>query len=111
MVKINPFDSPPFEPELDELERLSNAALSLIERGRLADAEKVCLELRLLFPEQIDWIERTACLHEARGNVGQAVEHYRRCIDTIDTHSDDFDPESRDHYESAIRRLEPRVRR
>lgn len=94
------------DAELIELERLSNRAVDLIGRGRLDDAEQVCLELRRRYPDMIDWIERTAALHEARGNFGEAVAHYRRCIGYIDEHPEGFDAESKGWYRDAIERLE-----
>lgn len=93
-----------FDPELDELETLSNGVLDLIEKGLLDEAERMCLELKARFPDMIDWIERSASLHEARGHVDKAVEHDRLCLAYIDRHLDDFDEESREWYQGRIDR-------
>jgi tetratricopeptide (TPR) repeat protein len=106
MVTNNPDDFFLLDPDLDELERLSNGALDLIESGRLDEAERTCLELERRFPDTIDWLERTAALHEARGEVSRAIEHFRRCIDFIDQRPDDFDPETRASYGCEIERLQ-----
>jgi hypothetical protein len=108
MSKINPDTDWRHDPELDELERLSNSVIALIEQGHLGDAERACLELKRRFPDMIDWIERTGAVHEARGEVSQAVEHYRQCIKFIDASPDDFDSDSKEFYRHAIERLQSR---
>ena len=54
-----------FDPDLD-----------LIEVGRLDEAERMCQELKRRFPDQPDWIERAALLHETRGELGEAIADY-----------------------------------
>jgi hypothetical protein len=98
MVKVNPDTSCPDAPELDELDRLSNSVVDLIDDGRLDDAERACRELKRRYPDMIDWIERTGSLHEARGEVSQAIEFYRKCIGYIDSHPVGFDAASKDWY-------------
>jgi hypothetical protein len=95
-----------FDLELAKLEELSNSALDLIEGGRLGEAERVCLELKERFPDQIDWLERSAALHEARGQVDQAIERYQECLTHIDRYPDGFDSDSRAWYRDRITRLQ-----
>jgi tetratricopeptide (TPR) repeat protein len=94
-----------FDPDLAELETLSNGVLDRIESGLLDEAERMCLDLKARFPDTIDWIEHSAAIHEARGNIDKAVEHYRRCLAYIDRHPDDFDEEVREGYQERIDRL------
>jgi hypothetical protein len=91
-----------FDPELDYLDRLSNGVLDLIEAGRLDDAQRACEELKTRFPDQMDWMERTAALHEARGEIVQAIAHYDLCIAYIRKYRDDFDPDSEEWYREKI---------
>ena len=105
MVNIDPDPDWSYDPELDELERLSNCVVDLIEIGHLDEAERKCLELKTRFPDMIDWIERSAAVQEARGRVDQAIEHYRRCLAYIDNCPDGFDTDSREWYRSQIDRL------
>jgi hypothetical protein len=93
------------DPELAELEELSNGTLDLIERGRFGEAERVCVELKRRFPDQIDWIEHSAVLHEARGKIAQAIEHYQLCLTYIDRYPEGFDSDSRAWYRDQIERL------
>jgi tetratricopeptide (TPR) repeat protein len=104
MLPIDP-DPDWFDPDLAELEDLSNGALDLIESRRLDEAERVCLELKKRFPDQIDWIERSATLHVARGQIDQAIEHYEQCLAHIDRYPDGFDSDSRAWYRDQIDRL------
>jgi len=65
----------------------------------------MCVELKKRFPDQIDWIERSAALHAARGKIGQAIEHYQLCLTYIDRYPDGFDSDSRAWYRDQIERL------
>jgi hypothetical protein len=62
-----------FDPDLELRERLSNGALDLIEAGRFDEAERMPQELKRRFPDQPDWIERAALLHETRGELREAI--------------------------------------
>jgi hypothetical protein len=77
----------------------------LIECGRLDEAERICLELKLRFPDQIDWIEHSAAVCEARGQTQEAMQHYEQCLAHIDRYPDGFDSESRAWYRAQIERL------
>lgn len=92
--------------EDDDLERLSNSVVDLIQDGRLDEAEDVCRQLQREFPDVIDWIERTGAVHEARGETDKAIEYYRRCLQYIDDNPDYFEEASKDWYRRSIKRLE-----
>jgi hypothetical protein len=111
MNDIDPDDDSSFEAGLEELERLSNGVLDLIDAGRFDDAERACLELERRYPDQIDGIDRAATLSEARGDARHAIELYRRCLDFIDRNPDGFDEESKGYYRDAIANLESRLTR
>jgi len=66
---------------------------------------QMCLELRRRFPDQIDWIERSAALHVARGQVDQAIERYQECLAHVDRYPDGFDSDSRAWYWEKIAQL------
>ena len=90
---------------LDALERLSNGVPDLIKAGHLDEAEAACRELRVRFPDQIDWLERTALLEEARGNWRLSAKFYRRCV-TFSRAEEGFDDDSRKDWLDAIARLD-----
>ena len=102
-IETGPVDD--FDRELEELERMSNGVLELIGKNCLDEAERMCAELKARFPDTIDWMERSAEVHEARGRVDRAVEHYRLCLTHIDSHPDEFDREVREWYQDRIDRL------
>jgi hypothetical protein len=91
-----------FDPELDRLERLSSGILDLIAARRFEEAAKSCVLLRRDFPDQMDWMERTAMLHEARGESAPAIEHYEKCIRFIRRNAADFDPDAVEWYREKI---------
>ena len=98
-----------FDPDLDRLERLSNGVLDLLEAGRLDEAQLACEALRAAFPDEMDWIERTAALHEARGEIAQAIEHYARCMAYVRGDPEGFDPECEEWYREKIATLRART--
>ena len=98
-----------FDPELAELDDLSNRALDLIERGRFAEAERICLQLKTRFPDQIDGMERSAELAEARGETQGAIAHYEQCLAHIGRYPDGFDPDSGAWYRERIEHLRRRA--
>ena len=96
-----------FDPELDRLEQLSNDILDLIAARRFEDAARNCAALRRDFPDQMDWMERTAMLHEAKGEIAPAIEHYEKCIRFMQRNADDFDPDAVEWYRQKIEKLRP----
>jgi tetratricopeptide (TPR) repeat protein len=90
----------------DDLDRLSNRVVDLIEEGRLQEAEAACQELKAQYPEVIDWLHRTAMVHEARGERQQAIEYYeQRTLQYMDAYPEDFEELSREPFREAIERL------
>lgn len=93
--------------EVEELDRLSNLVNDLTKRGRLEEAEEVCKELRLRYPSQIDWIDRSAQIFEAKGEKKKAAEYYRKAACFAQT-SDGFAEETIAWYEEQANVLDPR---
>ena len=91
--------------DIEELDRLSNRVVDLVDEGRLDEADAVCEQLRTEYPEVHDWLMRKAMICEARGQAELAIEYCQRTIDWMDAHPDDFDPESREPFYADIERL------
>ena len=89
----------------DDLDKLSNRVVDLINDGRLEEAEAACQELKEQYPEVIDWLQRTAMLHEARGETQQAIHYYERTLQYMDENPGDFEELSREPVRAAIERL------
>ncbi len=88
-----------------DLDRLSNSVVSLIDEGRLDEADAVCEQLRTRYPDMHDWFMRKAMVCEARGETERAIEYYERTVAWMDAHPEDFDPESREPFLEGIERL------
>ena len=84
---------------IDPLDRLSNGAVDLINAGRLEEAERMCQQLLVEFPEVPDGHMRLGLLHRRRGDNHKAAEHLRlaaamaRSDDNIDL-ADSLDAEA-----------------
>jgi len=94
--------------EDDDLDRLSNSVVDLIQQGRFDDAERARDELRQRFPDMIDWIERTAMIHQARGQLRAALDHWNKTLDYM-RRNDGFDDEGRGAVRDIITKLEQQI--
>jgi hypothetical protein len=90
----------------DPLTLLSNQANTLIREARLDDAERVCQQLLDEYPDYVDGHERSAQLHEARGDHKAAALAWREALALALT-QDGFEPESYDWMRDQIKRLDP----
>ena len=93
-----------------ELDRLSNSVVGFVEEGRLDEADAACEQLRTQYPEVHDWLMRKAMICEARGETARAIGYCERTIAWMDTHPEDFDPESRAPFYQDIERLRGSLR-
>ena len=91
----------------DELDGASNAVVALIRAGKLAEAETAARDLLVCYPEVPDGWDRLGMVHEARGNSREAANCYRKVIDFIREHADDFDAVTIDDYAARIAKLDP----
>jgi len=64
--------------EAQEFDALSNRVPELIGLGKLDEAEDVCRLLMDEYSHMVDGLERWAMVHEARGNMREAAEFYRK---------------------------------
>jgi tetratricopeptide (TPR) repeat protein len=91
--------------DMDDLDRLSNSVLDLIEEDRLDEAEKVSHELLSRYPNQIDGFDRLAMVYEARGDSNKAAEYYRKAA-AFAKRNPGFDQEGIDWYSNKAKDLE-----
>jgi len=96
------------ETDLDEL---SNGVLDLIDARCFDDALALCQRLLSEYPEVVDGLERSALVHEARGDFALAVDFYRRALAFTEQpdQRDGFDEDGREDYREKIAELEARV--
>jgi tetratricopeptide (TPR) repeat protein len=91
----------------DELTTASNAVIDLVHAGKLDEAEKAAHDLLERFPDVHDGYDRLGMVYEARGDHKQAAHYYRKVIDVIRQHPDDYDPDFADTFRKLVDRLDP----
>lgn len=95
------------EDGADELTIASNAAVELVHAGELDKAEQAARDLLMRFPDVHDGWDRLGMVHEARGENRQAADCYRKAIDLIRHHPDDYDPDFVTVFETLVAKLDP----
>ena len=91
----------------DELDAASNAVVQLVGAARLDEAEAAARDLLVRFPDVHDGWDRLGMVHEARGDSRQAADCYRKVIDFIRQHPDDYDAGMIEQFAKLVERLDP----
>ena len=92
----------------DDLDAASNAVRGLIKAGKLDEAEAASRALLARYPEVHDGWDRLGMVHEARGNVREAADCYRRVLDFLREHPDYTDDDGLTTlYTGLIAKLDP----
>jgi tetratricopeptide (TPR) repeat protein len=92
--------------ELDELTEASNAIVDMVHAGDLDAAEQAAHDLLARFPDVHDGYDRLGMVCEARGDHRQAAGYYRRAIEVIRDHPENYDPGFEDVFQKLVDRLE-----
>jgi len=92
--------------ELDELTEASNAIVDMVHAGDLDAAEQAAHDLLARFPDVHDGYDRLGMVCEARGDHRQAAGYYRRAIEIIRAHPENYDPGFEDVFQKLVDRLE-----
>jgi len=94
---------------LDEaraLDAASNAVIDLIHAGSLDEAEQAAQELLVRYPEVHDGYDRLGMVHEARGQLREAANCYRKVIEFARANAENYDAGFVDSFLSLIAKLE-----
>jgi tetratricopeptide (TPR) repeat protein len=91
--------------EIARLDQLSNGALDLINADRLDEAERMCEQLLVEFPDVFDGHMRLGKLHQRRGDNRKAAEHLR--LAAAMARSPDYDAELADSLAAEADELNP----
>jgi tetratricopeptide (TPR) repeat protein len=92
--------------ERDELVEASNAVVDMVQAGNLDAAERAAHDLLARFPDVHDGYDRLGMVCEARGDHRQAADYYRKAINVIRNHPDNYDPAFEAVFQSLVDRLE-----
>ena len=98
---VNRFDEFDTDDAEDELTANSNAAVDLVDEGRLDEAEQVARHLLERFPDVHDGWDRLGMVYQARGDNQKAADCYRKVIEVIRAHPENYDP----GFEAIFHRL------
>ena len=94
----------------DELDTASNAVVDLVHAGRLDEAEQAARDLLIQYPEVHDGYDRLGMVYQARGENKKAADSYRKVIEFICEHPDNYDPGFENPFVKLVNRLGPPVR-
>ena len=64
-------------------------------------------DLLVRFPDMPDGWDRLGMVHEARGDSREAADCYRKVIEFIAKHPDDFDADMADVFVKLVDKLDP----
>ncbi len=91
----------------DELEKLSNSVLDLIHAGKIDEAERAARDLLERFPEVHDGYDRLGMVYEARGQRREAADCYRRVIEFVRNHAEDYEAGFETTFQKLVDELDP----
>jgi tetratricopeptide (TPR) repeat protein len=91
----------------DELAANSNAAVDLLDEGRLDEAEQVARHLLERFPDVHDGWDRRGMVYQARGDNQKAADCYRKVIEVIRAHPENYDPGFEAIFHRLVERPDP----
>ena len=92
--------------EAQALDAASNSVIDLVHAGRLDEAEQAAQELLVRYPEVHDGYDRLGMVHEARGQLREAANCYRKVIDFALANPEHYDPEFVASFLDLIAKLE-----
>ena len=93
--------------ELQELTTSSNAAVDLVNAGKLEEAEAAARDLIVRYPEVHDGWDRLGMMYEAKGENKAAADCYRRALSIIRDRPQQYDPEFAAVFVELIDKLDP----
>ena len=93
----------------DELDAASNAVVQLVAAAKLDEAEVAARDLLVRFPDVHDGWDRLGMVHQARGDSRLAADCYRKVIDFIRQHPDDYDAGMLEQFAKLVEKLDPPV--
>jgi tetratricopeptide (TPR) repeat protein len=110
-MRLKPSGWMPVEAGEDPLDQLSNSVVDLIDQGHFDEALAACEHLRVEYPDVVDWLERSAAVHDARGDLHRAREFYQRALDftNLPEQRERFEDDARDFYRRKLASFDARI--
>jgi len=101
------FCARPLEDDEDALTRDSNAVVDLVHEGKLDQAEQAARKLLERYPEVHDGYDRLGMVYQARGDRKAAADCYRKVIEFVRAHPEQYDSHFTSTFEGLIAELDP----
>jgi hypothetical protein len=79
----------------------------MVHDGKLDEAELAAQDFLVRFPEVHDGYDRLGMVAEARGDNKLAADYYRKVIDFVRTHPDQYEPGFADNFHRLVKKLDP----
>jgi len=92
-------------PVYTDIDQLSNSVVDLIKEKKWDEAETVCKQLMVEYPDQIDGFFRWAQVYEARGDKKNAAKYYRKSAKFAEV-NEGFDQDGINWYYDQAKRME-----
>ena len=93
--------------EDDEVDDASHAVVELVHAGKLEDAEAAARDLLKRYPHEPDGWDCLGIVHEARGENRRAADCYRKMLEIMRQHPDDYNPGYETEFAELINKLDP----
>jgi len=93
--------------EEDELTKSSNAAVDLVQAGKLEEAEAAARDLIARYPDVHDGWDRLGMMYEAKGENKAAADCYRKALDIIRERPAQYAPAFAKVFVDLIDELDP----
>jgi tetratricopeptide (TPR) repeat protein len=90
--------------------RAASVDVDLVHAGKLDEAEHAARDLLERFPDVHDGWDRLGMVYEARGDNQQAAGCYRKVIEFIRAHPDDYDDGFDEVFAKLVEKLDPAAR-
>lgn len=90
-----------------DLTEESNAVIDLVHAGRLDEAERAARDLIVRHPYVHDGYDRLGMVYEARGQKREAADCYRKVIDFVTTHPEQYEPDFATTFRKLVDKLDP----
>ena len=92
--------------ESQALDTASNAVVALVRAGRLEEAEQSARELLVNYPDVPDGYDRLGMVQEARGQLREAADSYRKVLEMVQSDPESYDPGYSDMFNDLIAKLD-----
>jgi TolA-binding protein len=79
----------------------------MVHDGKLDEAEQAARDFLVRFPEVHDGYDRLGMVYEARGDTKQAADYYRKVIDFVRAHPDQYELEFETTFHRLVQKLDP----